>query len=259
MPPNAVEAEAALVGFLMIDNRGISTARAMGLEAEHFYDGRLGMIYQAIVELRYVEGEGVDTITVPAHLKKMGNLDQCGGISRIVELTSDVPIASPLQVGSYGDLILGASTARAALEDSAELTLRITAGELPGGPTPALAWKIEHAGRSVVVSGTGWGEDALVSFASGANMLIHEAVYIPPVEDIEDAGVIADPERLRLEAELHTSILNVGSLATRAKVETLVLVRMRPPPFFELQVTNIVGRDFDGEIVVPDDGTELSP
>lgn len=137
--------------------------------------------------------------------------------------------------------------------------LRISAGDLPGGPTPALAWKIEHSGRSVVVSGTGWADDALVSFASGANMLIHEAVYIPPPEDIEAAGVIADPERLRMEAALHTSILDVGSLAARAKVETLVLVRMRPPPFFEIQVTNIVGRDFDGEIVVPDDGAELSP
>ena len=71
--------------------------------------------------------------------------------------------------------------------------LRISAGDLPGGPTRALAWKIEHSGRSVVVSGTGWADDALVSFASGANMLIHEAVYIPPPEDIEDAGVIADP------------------------------------------------------------------
>ena len=90
-------------------------------------------------------------------------------------------------------------------------------------------------------------------------MLVHEAVYIPPPEDIEDAGVIADPERLRMEAALHTSILDVGRLASKARVETLVLVRMRPPPFFEVQVTSIVGRDFEGDIVVPEDGTELTP
>ena len=137
--------------------------------------------------------------------------------------------------------------------------LRISAGELAGGPTRALAWKLEHSGRTVVVSGTGWADDALVSFASGANMLVHEAVYIPPPEDIEDAGVIAKPERLRMEAALHTSILNVGKLASQARVETLVLVRMRPPPFFEVQVTSIVGRDFEGDIVVPEDGTELTP
>jgi ribonuclease BN (tRNA processing enzyme) len=137
--------------------------------------------------------------------------------------------------------------------------LRISAAELPGGPTPALAWKLEGSDRTVVVSGTGWGADALVSFASGADVLVHEAVYIPPPEDIEDAGVIADPERLRREATFHTSILEVGALAARAKVATLVLVRMRPPPFFPLQVTSLVGQDFDGEIAVPDDGDEFSP
>ena len=137
--------------------------------------------------------------------------------------------------------------------------LRLSAADLPGGPTPAIAWKLEHGGRSVVVSGTGWGDDALVSFASGANMLIHEAVYIPPPEDMEDAGVIADPERLRMEAALHTSILDVGKLATRAGVDALMLVRMRPPPFFDLQVTGIVGRDYDGEILIPADGDEFSP
>ena len=137
--------------------------------------------------------------------------------------------------------------------------LTITAAELPGGPTPALAWKLQHSGRTVVVSGTGWAADSLIAFASGANMLVHEAVYIPPAEDIEDAGVIADPERLRMEAALHTSILDVGELASRAGVETLVLVRMRPPPFFEIQVTGLVGRDFEGNIVVPADGDELTP
>ena len=137
--------------------------------------------------------------------------------------------------------------------------LRISAAELPGGPTPALAWKLEHSSRTVVVSGTGWGADALVSFASGADMLVHEAVYIPPPADLEDAGVIADPERLRMEANLHTSILDVGGLASRANVGALVLVRMRPPPFFQVQVTSLVGQDFDGEIAAPEDGAEFTP
>jgi ribonuclease Z len=137
--------------------------------------------------------------------------------------------------------------------------LRISAAELPGGPTPALAWKLEHSNRAVVISGTGWGADELVAFASGADMLVHEAVYIPPTNELEDAGVLTDPERLRMEANLHTSILDVGALATRAGIETLVLVRMRPPPFFQVQVTSLVGQDFDGEVAVPEDGAEYTP
>ena len=137
--------------------------------------------------------------------------------------------------------------------------LKIRAGELRGGPTPGLAWRFERDGKSVLVAGTGWDSDTLVSLASGVDILVHEAVYVPPPEDIEDAGVIADPDRLRREAALHTSILDIGELASRARVGTLLLVRMRPPPFFALQVRMIVDDHFDGNIEVPNDGESFSP
>lgn len=137
--------------------------------------------------------------------------------------------------------------------------LQISAGALPGGPVPALAWRFEHGDRTVVVSGTGWAPDALTRFASGADMLVHEAVYIPPPEDLDEAGIIADPERLRREDSLHTSILEVGNLARRAGVDTLVLTRMRPPPFFDIQVESIVNDQFPGTIEVAADGDSFRP
>ncbi len=137
--------------------------------------------------------------------------------------------------------------------------LRATARELPGGPTAALAWRFDAGGKSIVVGGTGWGTPWLVELARGADMLVHEAVYVPPPEDIEAAGVIADPERLRSEAAMHTSILEVGDLAQRAGVATLVLTRMRPPPFYDIQVTGIARQSFEGAIVIPEDGDELLP
>lgn len=127
------------------------------------------------------------------------------------------------------------------------------------GPLPGLLWRFEAGGRSVVVSGVGWGNERLVSFAQGADMLVHEAVYVPPPEDVEDAGVVADPERLRREAALHTSLLDIGRIAADARVGSLVLVRMRPPPFYEIQVTQYVGKSYDGPVRVPDDGEELIP
>jgi ribonuclease BN (tRNA processing enzyme) len=110
-----------------------------------------------------------------------------------------------------------------------------------------------------VVSGVGWGDERLVSWAQGADLLVHEAVYVPPPEDIEEAGVVADPERLRLEALIHSSLLDIGALATRANVDTLVLIKMRPPPMWDLQVTSHVGRTFSGRIVVAADGDEIVP
>ena len=51
----------------------------------------------------------------------------------------------------------------------------------------------------------------------------------------------------------------VGGLAARAGVDQLVLVRLRPPPVYDLQVTQIVGEDYEGKIVIPEDGDEITP
>ena len=138
--------------------------------------------------------------------------------------------------------------------------LRIEARALPGGPLPTLAWRFSDGSLRVVVSGSGWGSDVLASFAGGADVLIHEAAYLPTVAELEGTGAeVPNPERLELEAQLHTSIEDVGDIATEAQVERLVLVRLRPPPFFNLQVERIVATDFSGHIVVPDDGDLVFP
>lgn len=143
------------------------------------------------------------------------------------------------------------------VEEIDGVTLR--AGALRGGPLPALAWRFERGRRSIVVAGTGWGTEDLIAFAGGADLLVHEAVYVPPNEAIEDAGVLVDPERLDADRALHTSIETIGELATRAGVNGLVLTRLRPPPFFDAQFRSIVAETYTGEIYVPSDGDEIEP
>ena len=137
--------------------------------------------------------------------------------------------------------------------------LRVRAGELPGGPIDALAYRFEARDRSAVIAGTGWAEAALVAFAKGANLLVHEAAYIPPPEIAEQMEFDEDPELLLRAAREHTAIDAVGALAQQAGVETLVLVRMRPPPVYDLQITSVVDDDFDGRIVIAEDGDEIIP
>lgn len=143
--------------------------------------------------------------------------------------------------------------------ESKENGVLMKAASLPGGPLPALAWRFEASGRAVVVSGTGWGAQQLIEFARGADVLVHDGAYIPPSEDLEPAGVVADAERLANEAAISTPLLGVGKIATRAGVPTLMLIRLRPPPFFDLQVRSIVANEFAGEILVPEDGDEVAP
>jgi ribonuclease BN (tRNA processing enzyme) len=137
--------------------------------------------------------------------------------------------------------------------------LSVQAEMLPGGPIEALGYRFSAGGRSVVVSGAGWSPDALVELSRDADMLVHEAVFVPTPQIAEEMGMDEDAGLLLREAAEHTSIADVGSLAQRAGVKTLVLVRMRPPPIYDVQVTSIVDDDFDGRIVIAVDGTELIP
>jgi ribonuclease Z len=137
--------------------------------------------------------------------------------------------------------------------------LSVRAAALPGGPLPARAYRFEKSGRSIVVSGTGWAPDALAGFARGASLLVHEAAFVPGPEVARELGIDAQSERLKREAALHTALEDVGALAARAGVGTLVLVRLRPPPVFDLQITSLVDDSFDGRIVIANDADEITP
>ena len=156
----------------------------------------------------------------------------------------------------------GATAVALEIEDGwseLEGALAVRAAALPGGPVDARAYRFEAAGRSIVVSGTGWAPDALIAFARAANVLVHEAAFIPGPEVARELGIEAQADRLSREAALHTSLADVGALAGRAGVGTLVLVRLRPPPVYDLQITSLVDDAFAGRIVIASDGDELTP
>ena len=144
-----------------------------------------------------------------------------------------------------------------AQEELGALSLR--AAELAGGPLPALAWRIEANGRSAVVGGTGWDGAAVEALARGANLLLHDANHVPTREEAEAASLAVDPERLAREAVIYTDFDEVGAIARRAGVGSLVLIRMRQPVVLDLQITSRVDDEYDGPIAVAHDGDEFTP
>ena len=137
--------------------------------------------------------------------------------------------------------------------------LSVSIASLPDGPIEALAYRFEWRGRSAVIDGAGWGGETLERFARGANLLVHEAVFVLTPEVAAQLEMPVEPERLRREAAFHTGIDEVGGLARRAGVETLVLVRLRPPPVYDIQLTSLIDDEFPGRIVIADDGDEITP
>jgi ribonuclease BN (tRNA processing enzyme) len=148
------------------------------------------------------------------------------------------------------------------LEDGAEFEvaeLSIRVADLPGGAFPALAYRIEADDRSVVLASVGFARETLVAFASGADLLVHEAIYGASLEAALEAVEAERADILRREAESHPKLETIGSLAREMGVGTLVLTRLRPPPVYDFQYENIVREDFDGRVVIADDGDEITP
>lgn len=118
--PQNVEAEASLLGAILIDSDAIVKI-ADALRPDDFYDARHKHIYEAIVRL-YERREPIDVLTLADQLKNSGVLDIVGGASYLTELTNFVPTAS--HVEQYAEIVAQKAVRRrliAASRDMVEL------------------------------------------------------------------------------------------------------------------------------------------
>jgi ribonuclease BN (tRNA processing enzyme) len=113
--------------------------------------------------------------------------------------------------------------------------------------------------RSVVISGDTTYAPELAEFAKGADILVHEVMYLPAI----DALVKRLPSATRLREHLmgtHTLSEDVGRVAAQAGVETLVLTHFVPGD--DSSITddlwaNDVRKHFRGRIIVGKDLMEI--
>jgi len=133
------------------------------------------------------------------------------------------------------------------------------ASVLQGGPTPALVWGFEGTGRKLVVAGSSWDPEEVIRFSQGADLLVHEAVFIPTEEDARNAELELDIAKLDRERPLHVSINDIGAIAQEAGVDELALIRLRPPPLYNFRFKSIVSRNYDGTVSIPEDGESIWP
>lgn len=85
--PSAPEAEASLLGTMMLYDRSARDAIEEGLSEEDFYVDVNRRIYHAALSL-YREGKQVDLTSVSTRLKDTGELDTVGGIAYLANLTN---------------------------------------------------------------------------------------------------------------------------------------------------------------------------
>jgi ribonuclease BN (tRNA processing enzyme) len=96
-----------------------------------------------------------------------------------------------------------------------------------GAIKPAFAYRFDCPDRSIVISGDTRPSENLVRLAKGADVLVHEVMYLPALEKL----VAGEPNATTLRAHLmaaHTTTEQVGRIATAAGVKTLVLSHFVP-------------------------------
>jgi ribonuclease BN (tRNA processing enzyme) len=125
--------------------------------------------------------------------------------------------------------------------------------------TPAFAYRFDTADRSIVISGDTNRSDNLVKLAQGADVLVHEAMYVPGVDRL----VARVPNATTLKKHIidsHTAVEDCGRVAAAAGVKTLVLSHLVPPddPTITTQMWIDAARQhFKGEIIVAHDLMEI--
>ncbi len=101
IPPQNTEAEASLLGALLIDVDAIVKIADM-INNEDFYDERHKRIFEAVTQL-YDKHSPIDVLTLSDQLKNTGFLDMVGGASYLTELTNFVPTAA--HVEQYAEIV----------------------------------------------------------------------------------------------------------------------------------------------------------
>ena len=100
-PPQNVDAEASLLGAILIDADAIVKV-ADQIRSTDFFDKKHEIIYAAMNQL-YTQRSAIDVLTLANQLKANGELDSVGGAAYLTELTNFVPTA--VHVEQYADIV----------------------------------------------------------------------------------------------------------------------------------------------------------
>ncbi len=117
VPPHNYEAEAAVLGSILVDKEAILKVADL-VTAEDFYRDSHGAIFEAMLTL-YGKSEPIDLISLSDRLNDAGALERCGGQTYLAQLAEGVPTAS--HVFHYAKIVQRDATLRRLIGASHEI------------------------------------------------------------------------------------------------------------------------------------------
>jgi len=118
IPPQDLEAEKSIIGAILLDKDAIVSIVQV-LKPEHFYKRAHSDIYAAMFDL-YERREPIDLVTLTAHLKTKGVLDEVGGAAYLADLASAVPTAA--HIVQYAQIVRDHYIKRQLITTSSKVT-----------------------------------------------------------------------------------------------------------------------------------------
>lgn len=111
--PSSVEAERAILGAIMLNNRAIEEAAS--LREEDFHQESHRKIFRAMLEMSG-DSQPIDIVTLPDKLKSSGALSEVGGVAYLAQLSSRMPRTA--NIGQYIKIVRGKFMLRRVIEIS---------------------------------------------------------------------------------------------------------------------------------------------
>ncbi|NNL68043.1 MAG: MBL fold metallo-hydrolase, partial [Myxococcales bacterium] len=126
---------------------------------------------------------------------------------------------------------------------------------------PALGYRVEYRGKSVVVSGDTVASPLVAAAAEGTDLLIHETVNVRMMENaivaLRELGDEVTAKQAEGVIAYHADTIGVARIAQQAGAKKLVLSHVipdTPNPLLDRLFVRGMGEHYDGPIVVAEDG-----
>lgn len=261
-----VDAGAGSAGTL--GSAGLRAGRTKAIFLTHFHSDHIDGLGELMMN-RWVQG--ASQTPVPVHGPT--------GVSRVVKGLSEAYALDALyRTAHHGETVAPPSGAggearpfdlgddpmasKVILEEGG---LKVTAFNVIHAPiAPAVGYRFDYGGRSVVISGDTAPSPSVLAQAQGVDVLVHEALQNVIIERFEArAQTIGAKNTAKIMHDIldyHTSPEQAAEIAQAAGVGYLLLYHIVPPlpTFFDKAFLGDAGDRFDGPIKIGTDGFMLT-
>ena len=204
LPPHALEAEAALLGSIILDWRVAGDVIQQLRGPEDFYKPAHAALYETLLDL-YDTHQSIDLVQLNQKLIDKGILDQVGGLEYLVQLAEGVPSAA--SANHYARLVREKAMVRRLIEIAGDVLHACYHADEPAQDL------LDQAERRIFEVAEGKGE--------------HEAQSLSQLVD-ETLEVIQNAQDGRIMTGVETGFFELDEMTNGLQPGEMIIVAARP-------------------------------